>query len=208
VPSEFPYATFANYSPRGTSDMSLRSKRICGKIKAGKVSQIERALPHLEKPEAAVLAPFLNPDVILVPVPRSAPLPDGALWPSKVIADVLSENGYGGEVAPLIERIIAVRKSSSSPANERPLVPEHMASMQVNTDMLHPEQITLVDDVLTMGRTTFACASLLAEAMPETEIRIFAMIRTLGLVDEVENVLDPSMGTIIGYPSGKTFRDP
>jgi len=188
--------------------MSLRSKRICGKIKAGKVSQIERALPHLEKPEAAVLAPFLNPDVILVPVPRSAPLPDGALWPSKVIADVLSENGYGGEVAPLIERIIAVRKSSSSPANERPLVPEHMASMQVNTDMLHPEQITLVDDVLTMGRTTFACASLLAEAMPETEIRIFAMIRTLGLVDEVENVLDPSMGTIIGYPSGKTFRDP
>lgn len=208
MPSEFPYATFANYSPRGTSETSQRSRRICGKIKAGSVSQIEKALPHLKKLEAQVLAPFLNPDVTLVPVPRSAPLTDAALWPSKVIADVLAAQGYGSEVVPLIERVTAVRKSSSSPASERPLVPEHMDSMRVNADLIHPAQITLVDDVLTMGRTTFACASLLAEAMPESEIRIFAMIRTQGMVDEIESVLDPSVGTITGYPSGKTFREP
>lgn len=208
MPSEFPYATFANYSPRGMSHVSQRSRRICGKIKAGSISQIEKALPHLEKPESKVLTPFLNPHVTLVPVPRSAPLTDGALWPSKVIAEVLAEHGYGGEVASLIERTAAVRKSSSSPASERPLVPEHMDSMRVNADLIHPDQITLVDDVLTMGRTTFACACLLHNAMPDTEIRIFSMIRTQGMVADVESVLDPSTGTITGYPSGKTYRDP
>ena len=208
MPSEFPYATFANYSPRGTSEDSQRSRLICGRIKAGKISQIESALPHLKSPEAEVLSPFLNPEVTLVPVPRSAPLTDGALWPSKVIADVLAAHGYGGDVVPLIERVTAVRKSSSSPANERPLVHEHVDSMTVNGDLIHPAQITLVDDVLTKGCTTFACASMLAEAMPDSEIRIFAMIRTQGMVEEIERVLDPAIGTIIGYPSGKTFREP
>lgn len=208
MPSEFPYATFANYSPRGTSNISVRSRRICGRIKAGKISQIERALPHLESPEAEDLAPFLNPEVTLVPVPRSAPLTDGALWPSKVLADILSEHGYGGAVVPMIERVAAVRKSSSSPASERPLIDEHKASLRVTADMIHPEQITLVDDVLTMGRTTFACASLLAETMPNTKIRIFAMMRTQGMVSNIETVLDPSIGTITGYASGKSYRDP
>ncbi|WP_348540163.1 hypothetical protein [Ruegeria sp. HKCCE4148] len=206
--SEYPYATFANYSPRGMSKTSIRSRRICGKIKAGSVSQIEKALPHLKKPEAEVLKPFLNPDVTLVPVPRSAPLTEGALWPSKVLAEVLAENGYGRDVSSLIERVTAVRKSSSSPASERPLIDEHKSSMRVNSDLIYPDKVTLIDDVLTMGRTTFACASLLQEAMPNTEIRIFAMIRTQGMVEDIETVLDPSVGTITGYLSGKSFRDP
>ncbi len=46
------------------------------------------------------------------------------------------------------------------------------------------------------------------EAMPNTEIRIFAMIRTQGMVEDIETVLDPSVGTITGYLSGKSFRDP
>nr|WP_245223338.1 MULTISPECIES: hypothetical protein [unclassified Ruegeria] len=190
------------------SKTSIRSRRICGKIKAGSVSQIEKALPHLKKPEAEVLKPFLNPDVTLVPVPRSAPLTEGALWPSKVLAEVLAENGYGRDVSSLIERVTAVRKSSSSPASERPLIDEHKSSMRVNSDLIYPDKVTLIDDVLTMGRTTFACASLLQEAMPNTEIRIFAMIRTQGMVEDIETVLDPSVGTITGYLSGKSFRDP
>ena len=208
MPSEYAYGTFANFSPRGTSALSLRSKAACGRIKAGSTAQMESALPHLAKPEAEVLQPFLNPGITLVPVPSSAPLTENAVWPSKVIADVLLANGYGGEVRALIERVTAVRKSSTAPAAERPLIPEHMASMQLNADMLAPDQITLVDDVLTKGSTTVACADLLQERLPDATIRIFAMMRTQGFVDDIEKIVDPSVGTIIGHASGKPFRDP
>lgn len=206
--SEIEYGTFANYSPRGTSELSSKSRRICGAIKGGRASQLEKALPLLADPKSAVLQPFLNPDVTLVPVPRSAPLTAGALWPAKVIADILASNGYGREVLPLIERVTAVRKSSSSPASERPLIHEHVDSMRVTADLIRPDQITIVDDVLTMGRTMFACASLLHDAFPDAEIRAFAMIRTQGKIDNIERILDPSVGTITGYPSGKSYRDP
>lgn len=208
MPSDFLYGTFANYSPRGTSDLSVRSRIICGNIKAGKRSQIETAIPKLAEPAAAILKPFLSPEVTLVPVPRSAPLSDGALWPAKVIADILSASSYGKEVLALIERVAPVQKSSSSPAKERPLIDEHMQSMRVRGDLLGPTQITLVDDVLTMGRTSYACATLLREAFPEAKIRIFAMIRTQGMVDDITSIFDPAVGTITGYASGKSFRDP
>jgi hypothetical protein len=207
--SELPYATFANYSPRGTLDISLRSRDICGHIKAGKAVTIESALPHLRTPAAAALAPFLSPDVTLVPVPRSAPLADGALWPAKVIADILAAAGFGGTVLPLVERATAVRKSSSSLPKDRPSVAEHYESLAVQTQLLRPAQITLVDDVLTQGRTVFACAMRLIEAFPDAQIRCFAMVRTQGLVDNIERIIEPAAGIVRYYEnSGKTFRDP
>lgn len=39
-----------------------------------------------------------------------------------------------------------------------------------------PDKITIVDDMLTMGRTSFACAELLRAVCPDAKIRIFAMI--------------------------------
>ena len=53
-----------------------------------------------------------------------------------------------------------------------------------------------------------ACAELLRAVCPDAEIRIFAMIRTQGLQDDIEKIVDPSTGIIMGYPSGKTHRDP
>jgi hypothetical protein len=207
--SELPYGTFANYSPRGTSDLSQRSKSICGHIKAGKVELIESALPGLQDPGAADLAPFLNPEVTLVPVPRSAPLAEGALWPAKVIADILARAGLGGGVLPCIERVTAVRKSSSSPATERPSVGEHYESLGVQDQLLKPARITLVDDVLTQGRTMVACALRLLDVFPGAEVRGFAIIRTQGFVDNVEKIVEPSTGVIHYYEnSGKTFREP
>lgn len=157
---------------------------------------------------AAVLAPFLGPEVALVPVPRSAPLPDGALWPARVIADLLVEDGFGADVLPCLERVAAVPKSASSPASERPLWHQHYETLAVRADLLQPAQITLVDDVLTMGRTSYACAQRLHEAFPNAEIRVFAVIRTQGLILDVEAIVDPAVGTITGYPSGKTMREP
>ncbi|MBS0251554.1 MAG: hypothetical protein JSR78_10890 [Proteobacteria bacterium] len=170
---------------------------------------MESALPHLRSPAAAALIPFLNPGVMLVPVPRSAPLADGALWPAKVIADILAAGGFGGAVLPCIERSSAVRKSSSSPAKERPSVAEHYESLAVPPRLIRPAQITLVDDVLTQGRTVFACAMRLAEAFPDAQIRCFAMVRTQGFVENIEQIIEPCTGVVHFYEnSGKTFREP
>jgi hypothetical protein len=208
VPSSYEYGTFANYSPRGSSDLAVKSRKACGKIKAGRVDVIASAVPHLQDAKADVLRPFLGPDVTLVPVPRSAPLPEGALWPAKVICDVLHEHGFGQEVQAYLRRTRAVPRSSNSPAADRPLVPVHMGSIEAERPFFVPDKITIVDDVLTMGRTSFACAELLREVCPNTEIRIFAMIRTQGLQDDIEKIVDPATGIIVGYPSGKTHRDP
>jgi len=208
VPSSYEYGTFANYSPRGTSDLSRKSRTLCGAVKAGKLHTLGTAVPHLQDSKSAVLEPFLGPDVTLVPAPRSAPLPDGALWPAKVICDVLHEHGFGQEVQTYLTRTKAVPRSSNSPAAERPLVPVHLDSIEAERPFFVPDKITIVDDVLTMGRTSFACAELLRAVCPDAEIRIFAMIRTQGLQEDIEKIVDPSTGIIEGYPSGKTHRDP
>lgn len=204
--SEVPYATLANYSPRGRSELSQRSRAICGGFKAGKENVIRSALPHVGA--AATLRPFLNENVTLVPVPRSAPLADGALWPAQVIAEILVDGGFGDVVMPCLERVSAVPKSAAVAASERPLWHAHYESIAVHGELIKPAHLTLIDDVLTMGRTTFACARRLEEEFPEAEIRVFAVIRTQGFKPDIDDLVDPSVGTITGYPSGKTMRDP
>ncbi|MBL4711705.1 MAG: hypothetical protein JKX75_04285 [Gammaproteobacteria bacterium] len=142
----------------------------------------------------------------IVPVPRSSPLVEGGLWPSMVIAEALQTAGYAGQVLPCVSRVVAVPKSSSSPSDKRPSVDTHYDSLEVTEgDLFQPSKITLVDDVLTQGRTTVACARRLMDAFPDAEISVFAMVRTLGFKNITE-IIDPVANIIKYYPSGKTFR--
>lgn len=163
-------------------------------MKAGKIDVVESAMPALK---AANEQMSLIPEgSTLVPVPRSSPLPPDALWPSKIIADVLFRHGMGSQVVPCIERTVALRKSSTSASRDRPNVAAHYDSFTVNNDLLVTDKIVLVDDVLTLGRTVFACAIRLQEAFPQATISAFAIFRTQGLKPEIEVFVDPAKGTV------------
>lgn len=159
----------------------------------------------------AHLKPFLENNTTLVPIPRSAPLPDNALWPARVICERFRLGGFARDILPCVARTKAIRKSSSSAgAANRPSVQEQYDSLRVSRDGLFvPERITLVDDVLTLGRTAFACAMRLHEAFPHAEIKLFAVIRTKGFDPELAKFVDPEIGQIsYNSNSGKTSRVP
>jgi phosphoribosylpyrophosphate synthetase len=58
------------------------------------------------------------------------------------------------------------------------------------------EWLCLVDDVITKGATLLAAASRLQEAYPAAKIVAFALIRTLGFVEDIERIIEPALGTI------------
>ncbi len=211
--SRIEYATFANYSPRGQSEDSVKSRNICGGIKRGRIELLDQVTQRLSNPNCQHLTPFIDGGSLLVPVPRSSPIPDNALWPAKVICERLRHANFGQDILPCIQRTTAIKKSSSSEgAAGRPTVQEQYDSLVVNVpenNLFGPEKITLVDDVLTLGRTSFACAWRIHEAFPNAEIRLFAIIRTKGFEPELTKFVDPEIGQITYNPStGKTSRHP
>src|SRR4051812_39202593 len=126
--SKLSYAAVLKYSPRGSAHLSLISQALRLAIKNDQnfyykmmgqtvgVRGIEWAVslipPELEK--FTFLKNYLGPDVALVPLPRSAPLTKGGLWPTHRICEELVKIGLGAEVAPYLVRKIAVQKSSTA----------------------------------------------------------------------------------------------
>jgi adenine/guanine phosphoribosyltransferase-like PRPP-binding protein len=72
-----------------------------------------------------------------------------------------------------------VPKSSWSPGHQRPDAEAHYNSLSVSLRLGDPpEEIVLVDDVITKGSTLLAGASRLAEAFPDANVGAFALVRT------------------------------
>jgi len=156
---------------------------------------------------------------VLVPVPGSAPAAR-ASWVGERLAWCLREIGLASEVWPILQRRQAVRKSAFAPAGERPSLFEHYASFAVERGDwgrvprgLTREvgsrwlRLTLVDDVVTRGRTLLAAAARLREAFPAAEIRAFALLRTLAQHEELCRLLDPYEGEV-RWISGDARRAP
>jgi predicted amidophosphoribosyltransferase len=150
---------------------------------------------------------FFGATDILVPVPRSTPYVAGGLWAAEDLARALVKAGLGGAAWSGLRRVHAVRKSSTAAPSERPTVNLHYESFSIERSPIEPARIVLVDDVITKGRTLLAAASRVHDAFPYAQIRAFALVRTMGLISGVEQLLDPCMGEI-RWRSGDAHRNP
>jgi hypothetical protein len=59
----------------------------------------------------------------------------------------------------------------------------------------------------TKGRTLLAAASRVHEAFPYSQVRAFALLRTMGMCSGVQHLLDPCQGEI-RWSSGDAHRSP
>ena len=196
--SEIAFGSLLTYSPRGTAEVSERSRLVCSKVKSGHPATLLRVGEVLQEHTApnGALAAFFAGDVTLVPMPRSAPLVAGALWPAQRICQAIVQRQIAARTATILKREVAVQKSAWAPAGARPGVSTHYASMSAEADFEVGERIVIVDDVVTKGSTALAAASRIAEIYPDREVAIFALIRTKGLVPDIDQIIEPVSGII------------
>jgi orotate phosphoribosyltransferase-like protein len=67
--------------------------------------------------------------------------------------------------------------------------------------------LCLVDDVVTKGATLLAAATRLQEAYPKATVTAFALVRTLGFVDNIDRIVEPALGAIT-LLADEAFREP
>lgn len=199
------------YAPRGQTPTSVSSKTVAYGLKNVREGHIPYAVGRLLQEmatggSAENLKTILRRDAVLVPCPRSTPLVKGALWPSYEICAELVHRGLARETSVLVERITPVQKSSTAGPGKRPRPMDHIRSMRMaeQTDFA-PARIVIVDDVITRGATLLGVASHLKDAFPDSDVRVFAMVRTGGA--EVDRILDPVVGEVT-YNGQDAIRRP
>jgi len=186
-----------------------RSRLLRALLKAGDANfMLKYALRVRQQAnESPPLTGFFGARDVLVPVPGSAPHLSQDAWAAEHLAVALVNEGLGGISWPGLRRIHAVRKSATAVPGKRPSVNVHYESFSVESPPVPPESIVLVDDVVTKGRTLLAAAIRVHEAFPCAQIRAFALVRTMGLVSGIGQLLDPCKGEI-RWRAGDALRNP
>jgi len=174
---QFDYFTLLVYCARGNSERAKLSQLMKGKCKNGHPKFTKQlAATIFDRKEDSFFA-----DSVLVPVPRSTPLVEGALFPTKIICDILVEKKLGRRVVPCVIRRHRIPKSSGGyTADTRPQLSVHLDSLSVQPEIVVENNIIIVDDFLTLGRSTMAVAMKVQEAYPDKTVKIFAAFRTRG----------------------------
>ena len=202
------FASCYVYSPTGNDLICARSRLLRSLLKEGDARfMIQYAVRVRELARLpARLGGFFRAGDVLVPVPRSAPK-TGGTWVAAELAQALVQQGLGAMTWRGLRRIHAVRKSATCAPGARPSVTSHYDSFRMEPPESPPASVVLIDDVVTKGRTILAAASRVREAIPDAEIRAFALLRTLGRVADVHNLLQPCKGEI-RWVRGDALRDP
>jgi hypothetical protein len=203
------YASCYVYSPTGMGAVCERSRLLRALLKTGDAGfMLKYALRvRQQATDSPLLAGFFGATDVLVPVPGSAPYVAGRSWAAKHLAVALVNEGLGGTAWSGLRRVRAVRKSATAAPGERPTVNLHYESFCIERPAITPERIVLIDDVVTKGRTLLAAATRVHEAFPCAQIRAFALIRTMGLIPGVQQLLDPCKGEI-RWRFGDAHRTP
>lgn len=191
------FASCYVYSPAGESAICARSRLLRALLKEGDAHfMLKYAVRVRQQMEpTAVLAGFFLAGDVFVPVPRSAPKVGGT-WAAAELARALVEAGVGSAIWPGLHRISAVRKSATATKGCRPSVVRHFDSFRLDPPEIRPRRVIVIDDVITKGRTLLAAAARVREALPDTRIRAFALLRTMGFISDLKDLLEPCRGEI------------
>jgi hypothetical protein len=206
------------YSPHGSGAIARGSRRLRLRLKQADPCWFPRYAARVRELVVRYrrFAGFFESDVLLVPVPGSVAHAEGASAVTERLAIELLKCGLGGGLWPAMRRRYAVRKSATAEAGCRPTVFEHRASLAVVAgapvtrgfgDARAPRRLLLVDDFVTKGRTLLAAAATLQDALPEAEVRAFALARTLGHAPGLEHLVVPCEGEI-RWVEGDAWRSP
>lgn len=212
--SSLEFGSFLVYPTRDSSKIGRDACAIVDAIKADRLANNGRPMIEVFAHRVAAALPttpfcgLFAADIVLVPVPRRAPLQKNALWPGMRICDELVAAGVAAKISPLVTRATAVPSSRSAGLGNRPLPATHVSSFSVASQkLLAHSSFLLVDDCVTLGSTAIGAASALDAAYPGARIALFAAARTRGFAQDVPSVVDPFLGMIDFDPmTGKASR--
>lgn len=213
--SQLEFSALLTYTPRGLSRLIGHSKNVMLYLK--KDSYVEDppilmsqwvAKTILNNLATLEFASFFQPNTILVPTPKSSLMRPNTLWVPERIAKALVKVGLGKEVLSCLFRRTPVPKAARSAPHMRPTTAKHYETIGIHVGLSPPDEILLVDDIVTRGATLLGAANRLADAFPNTRIRAFAAMRTISNPNEFTKLYDPCVGTITLQPAGDTLRRP
>jgi predicted amidophosphoribosyltransferase len=204
-----PFAACYVYSPLGSDSLSQRSRLLRSLLKSRDLQFLSIYAERVRNEVLAkpCLAEFFATAPVLVPVPGSSPRRGGRGSVTELLAGALLAHGLGSAVWPGLRRVLAVPKSATCPACKRPTAAVHYKSFAVESGAAAPTAMLLVDDVVTKGRTLLAAATRLQDAFPTARIRAFALLRTMGMIAGVDQLIDPCVGQI-RWRAGDAHRSP
>ncbi len=204
-----PFASCYVYAPSAAGKASEHSRSFCALLKAGEAALLAKCAARVREESSAAgpFADFFRCTSILVPVPGSAPESRGSPWAAARVAEALACAGLGAGVRRALARTSAVRRSATAPAGARPTIAQHYESMAWVPGVDAPDDVVLVDDVVTKGRTFLAAANRVRSSLPHARVRGFALLRTMGYSAGIERLLDPCVGEI-RLRGGEAHRSP
>ena len=201
--TEVKFGSLFTYAPRGTSKKAKLARTVMTYLKndrmmkTGILSSENMARMIKKDIKKLPFADYFNSNTILVPTPKSSLLKPSTLWVPERLTTALVSNGLGKSSETCLERVNAVPKSSGqTDGSKRPKALQHYESMNVKKLLFEPEEIVLVDDVITRGSTAMGGVNRLAETFPNAKIRVFAMMRVISKAECFVDVEDPCIGTI------------
>ncbi|MDE1763953.1 MAG: hypothetical protein KGH88_06880 [Thaumarchaeota archaeon] len=200
--SEVEFGSLLTYSPHDSSKKAEESKVVMRNLKNDNVLSSgiltsEYVVRAIKKGiEKFPFADYFNSNTILIPTPKSSLWQKDMLWIPQRITRALISNGLGRTSEECLERIVALPKSSKSIPANRPKPLQHYESMRVKELLFDPEEIVLVDDVVTRGATILGAVNKLTEAFPNARIRAFVVMRTMSNPEEFSEIVNPCVGKI------------